>query len=309
MITVATSTFCRPDLVQLLADALSVTLKEPYEFAVVVQPGGLRREWRNVHRVIDGVMTGYRASNEVIHGIQPPFVYLHDDCIPVLPWTTAIFPHIHSCRREAPTVEYHARKYAHPLGKIPVSRIRSAEDAPESWGDLRSLASECSVESLSDGVFLHIDKGTTAPLNDGDSKRQLVEAIAAHLGIPAPEPLTDEESEFISSLQPRSTAFSGVTARWSGDPQPEPKPDPNGPGAILKGILSWLKVKVTPDCPCMAFAAQMDEWGPDGCLERMGVILDHLQKQAEARKLLFSRTIAERAVRIAIWRARRAAGQ
>jgi len=216
MITIATNTFCRPDLVQLLADSLAVTLNEPYEFVVWVQPGGLKRLWRNVHKVIDGKMFGYRANIEVLLNTPPPFVYLHDDCIPVLPWTQEIFPKENCSRISEPTVAYYSKKYS-PIVEsiIPVTRVSTIENAPIKWGKLRNLASECLVESLANGIFLHTDKGTMGSQNTFISKlitpelitkkRLLVQEIASFLGFDAPDPLSSDEILSIPTEPPNGS--------------------------------------------------------------------------------------------------------
>lgn len=82
---------------------------------------------------------------------------------------------------------------------------------------------------------------------------------------------------------------------------------PAGPGTELKNLLSMVRIAVAPNCSCTAYAAQMDAWGPDGCLERLPEIVAHLEAQAKGRGLPFSRLVAEKLVRVAIWRARKAA--
>jgi hypothetical protein len=90
----------------------------------------------------------------------------------------------------------------------------------------------------------------------------------------------------------------------------KPKAGTGGPGTELKRLLkTWLGIKATPDCPCNAHAAQMDEWGPDGCEkpERLAVIVGWLEEQARARNLPFVRVAAEQMVKLAIRRARKTA--
>lgn len=88
------------------------------------------------------------------------------------------------------------------------------------------------------------------------------------------------------------------------------KPGTGGPGTELKKLLArWFGIKATPDCPCNAHAAQMDEWGPDECdkPERLAEIVKWLESQARARGLPFSRFAAQQAVKLAIRRARKTA--
>lgn len=84
-------------------------------------------------------------------------------------------------------------------------------------------------------------------------------------------------------------------------------PPAGGPGTELKKLLSLVRIAVAPNCSCTAYAAQMDAWGPDGCLERLPEIVAHLEAQAKGRRLPFSRVVAEKLVRVAIGRARKKA--
>lgn len=82
-----------------------------------------------------------------------------------------------------------------------------------------------------------------------------------------------------------------------------------GPGTELSTMLSRIGITAKPNCSCKAHAKQMDEWGPDVCEQRMPEILGWLEHQANARKLPFSRFVAEQVVRMAIRRARKSRSQ
>lgn len=82
-----------------------------------------------------------------------------------------------------------------------------------------------------------------------------------------------------------------------------------GPGTELSKMLSRIGITAKPNCSCKAHAKQMDEWGPDVCEQRMPEILGWLEHQANARKLPFSRFVAEQVVRMAIRRARKSRSQ
>lgn len=110
----------------------------------------------------------------------------------------------------------------------------------------------------------------------------------------------------------------GRSVRWAGAKPPvavcrtppAPPPQPTlGVGGHFKKLLSgWpFRITATPNCSCNAHARQMDEWGPDGCEQRMAEILEWLESQAKARKLIFVRFAAEQMVRLAIRRARKSA--
>lgn len=91
MLKIFTSTFCRPDYVQLSANALNLTTQEKYRFIVVVHPKGLKREWGLVDEVVNGKNSGYYAWKGMISMIGGSGVIIHDDCIPILNWSSSIF--------------------------------------------------------------------------------------------------------------------------------------------------------------------------------------------------------------------------
>ena len=196
MLTVYTATCCRPDYVQLLACALRRTLTEQYRFVVVVHPGGLRREWDGVDQVIDGTTVGYQAWQELIPLIDGPSVIIHDDCVPVLPWSRLSFPGAHVIRFAGHTLQYHADSFVPPAPVMKATRVSSCDACPAEWPEaLCEAAATAQCESLLGGVFLHIDKGTIVhPGAEANlAKPALVKAIAGHLGCDVPAPLSASE--------------------------------------------------------------------------------------------------------------------
>jgi hypothetical protein len=194
--TIYTSTCCRPDYVQLLACALSKTVTEPYRFVVVVHPGGLRRDWHGVDAVIDGTTDGYAAWREILPMMDGPSVILHDDCVPVLPWSSASFPGPNVIRTAGYTLQYRSDASRTPDRVLHASRVYNCDSCPDAWTqELCEAAAAARAESLLGGTFLHIDKGTIAHPDSpiSASKPPLVAAIAAHLGCEIPAPLTAEE--------------------------------------------------------------------------------------------------------------------
>lgn len=196
MLTVCTSTCCRPDYVQLLAWCLRKTLREPYRFVVIVHPGGLRREWDGVDEIVNGTTAGYQAWTDAIPLVAGPSVIMHDDCVPVLPWDRSIFPKPHCIRAAGHTVQYHAGPFRSPAPVMRAARILSANACTQQWPcELCEAACDAQAESMLAGTFLHIDKGTIASPKSAvnAAKPRLVEAIAAFVGCDKPEPLTDAE--------------------------------------------------------------------------------------------------------------------
>lgn len=251
MLTVYTSTCCRPDYVQLLACALRRTLAEPYKFVVVVHPGGLRRAWDDVDEVLEGTSAGYQAWQDIIPMVAGPSVILHDDCVPVLPWSSKSFPGPHVMRFAGHTLQYHADTFRPPAPVMRASRVTSCDACPGEWPKaLCEAAATAHAESLLGGVFLHVDKGTivhpAAAANSG--KPALLEAIATHLGCEVPQPLTAEE-----------------LAAHPGRDMPAMRP---GLGDMVAAGLR--AVGITPErvskvlgrpCGCKERAAKLTEWG------------------------------------------------
>lgn len=77
-------------------------------------------------------------------------------------------------------------------------------------------------------------------------------------------------------------------------------------GCQLKHLLAKFWIVNRAGCQCAKHADQMDQWGPDKCLQRMDTILAWMEKEAQERQLPFTRKGAKAMVRIAIWRAKRA---
>lgn len=251
MLTVYTSTFCRPDYVQLLSCALQRTLAEPYRFVVVVHPGGLRRDWADVDEVIDGTSGGYQAWQEIIPMLAGPSMIIHDDCIPVLPWSSNSFPGPHVMRFAGHTLQYHADGFRPPAPVMPATRVAGCDDCPAAWPPaLCEAAAAAHAESLLGGIFLHIDKGTIfhpdAAVNS--AKPTLVEAIASHLACDVPSPLSAAES---ASHPGRQSPAAG-----------------RGLGDLVKAGLSAVGITeervskaIGRPCGCGARAAAMNQFG------------------------------------------------
>lgn len=252
MLTVYTSTYCRPDYVQLLACALRRTLTEPYRLVVFVHPGGLRREWTGVHEVVEGRSAGYQAWQDIIPMVAGPSVIVHDDCVPVLPWSSASFPGPHVMRFAGHTLQYHADSFVPPAPVMKAARVNTCDACPSEWPNaLCEAAANAHAEALLGGVFLHIDKGTIVHPRAGVNERKpaLVEAIAKHLGCDVPHPLTADEL----------AAHPGRTVRSSATP---------GLGDMVSAGLA--AVGITPErvskvlgrpCGCKDRAAKLNELG------------------------------------------------
>jgi len=307
MLTVYTSTFCRPDYVDLLSQALRITLQEPYRFVVFVHPGGLVRRWAGVDEVVQGSQSGFSAIFEILDAISGPSVVLHDDMIPVLPWSQASFPLPHACRFGGHTLHYHADGFARPVPLLMAKRVWYESDCEDAWPpELRKAAAAARVETMLDGVFLHIDKGTTfhpeSPVVA--EKPALVVAICKHLGCEIPAPLTDAELAIHPGRRGGVPVASPPAARKSARPNiketPTSGPGP-GPGTELKRLLERIGITAKPTCSCNARARTMDANGCDWCEANLDEIVGWLREEATKRKLPFvdmaGRVLVRRAIR------------
>jgi len=72
-----------------------------------------------------------------------------------------------------------------------------------------------------------------------------------------------------------------------------------GPGTELKAIFAEMGVKEEEGCGCNALAAQMDQWGVEGCEKRRDEILGLLVARAGAKNMQLDETDQE-GLRIAI---------
>lgn len=58
----------------------------------------------------------------------------------------------------------------------------------------------------------------------------------------------------------------------------------DGPGAILHKLINHLThERITATCQCKSRINQMNSWGPSGCREHLGEIVDWLSKEATKR--------------------------
>jgi hypothetical protein len=257
MLTVYTSTCCRPDLVQLLADCLRATFSGEYRFVVYVHRGGITRPWRNVDEVVQGTMDGYAAFQEISPAITGGrSLVIHDDCVPVMPWSLDLIPAGHIGRVDGSTLRFHDGPFHYPAPELVADRIAAASQCPPAWGGFCEQAVAAGAESMLDGLFCHLDKGTlwkpTAEQYD------LADAIADHVGVPRVVPLTAEELAAHPGRSSPRPVYAPVAAR---------KPTP-GLGDMVAGALSAVgitKERVSAilgkDCGCPERQAAMNSWG------------------------------------------------
>lgn len=318
MLTIFTSTFCRPDYVQLLAYCLNKTVDETYKFVVYVQPNGLSRNWKYVDDIIYQKNSGYYAWQEILLPLSPS-VILHDDCVPVLKWSSKLFTNNYCCRMGGSTLQYYIdNKSKHTLPTLIATRINQKKLCSCNWSDeLCDAAVDNNIESLLDGTFLHIDKGTIGLPNLGANKYKsnLITAICKFLDIPQPEPLSKEEL----AIHP------GVEIKLKDRPVDiTKKPQPilelpistkasSGPGTILKNLLKdWFGILSETGCKCNSMSLKMDKLGPDWCESEQGMseILDVMKLEHNKRFndgtiiIPWNTIIAKKLIEFACYRAR-----
>lgn len=112
----------------------------------------------------------------------------------------------------------------------------------------------------------------------------------------------------LEQIQAELAASHAAKLLAKSSPQ-QPVPEyPKGPGTELRKILATIGIHPRGvNCKCNEHAAQMDRQGPDWCEANLTEIVDWLEEEAKKRPFagkLFSRTIAKRAVQVAIGRAR-----
>jgi hypothetical protein len=90
-----------------------------------------------------------------------------------------------------------------------------------------------------------------------------------------------------------------------------------GPGTELTNMLKpilyvwlriayWLRLKITNTCKCSSYAIQMNQWGPEKCLENIPTILSWLKEGATIYRLPYCKPVALVFVKLAIQRAKHA---
>ena len=54
-----------------------------------------------------------------------------------------------------------------------------------------------------------------------------------------------------------------------------------GPGTALANMIPDWAVQFKEGCGCRDMQKKMDKWGPDGCLNRLDLIVKHLMNQSD----------------------------
>jgi peroxiredoxin/predicted Fe-S protein YdhL (DUF1289 family) len=78
-----------------------------------------------------------------------------------------------------------------------------------------------------------------------------------------------------------------------------------GPGTELKKLLAKIGIAVTPDCPCAAHAALMDQNGCAWCEQNLDTIVGWMREESERRGVIFIEKAARFLAKRAIAKARR----
>lgn len=82
-----------------------------------------------------------------------------------------------------------------------------------------------------------------------------------------------------------------------------------GPGSQLQALLSAVGIRAAETgCRCRSRAGFMDRQGPDWCERNIDTIVGWLRDEAKKRGIPFVDMAGRQLVRVAIARARRAAG-
>lgn len=212
MLTIYIGTFCRPDLVDLTSRAVKATCTEECRVVVQLQPRALTRQWAAVDEVIHA--SSRRGSWREIDRTGDAWLFLEDDCVPILPWSSESFPNKYVCRKDGgKTIVFSGAAAAMtvPRCEIDVARMSRKSLCPEVWGDLCHPAKSVFAESIMGGTFLHLDKSSnTHPDSpEGHAKRTLVELISQKLGLPPPDALSEKELEALVAAKMAERARNG----------------------------------------------------------------------------------------------------
>ncbi|MFN7318390.1 MAG: hypothetical protein ACK5S6_02665, partial [bacterium] len=78
------------------------------------------------------------------------------------------------------------------------------------------------------------------------------------------------------------------------------------PGTELKKLISWFYSPDKKKCKCATRIAKMNNWGPDGCEERMDTIVRWLKHSAATHNIPFQETVVRMLIKRAISNARKA---
>ena len=97
----------------------------------------------------------------------------------------------------------------------------------------------------------------------------------------------------------------GQGADKKNEPQKIEEIEGAGPGTELKKLLAKLGIAVTPDCPCAARAALMDQTGCDWCEQNLDTIVAWMREESARRGVIFIEKAAKFLAKRAIARARR----
>lgn len=62
---------------------------------------------------------------------------------------------------------------------------------------------------------------------------------------------------------------------------------PDGPGTILSNFLKKIGITSTPNCSCRQRAIEMNEKGPDWCLQNLDTIVQWLKEEADKREYVY----------------------
>lgn len=81
--------------------------------------------------------------------------------------------------------------------------------------------------------------------------------------------------------------------------------NPNGPGAILSGMIKKLGIIMTQGCSCRKHAIEMNEKGNDWCEQNIDTIVSWLREEANKRKLPFLDSVGKLMVNRAIKKSRK----
>jgi hypothetical protein len=102
------------------------------------------------------------------------------------------------------------------------------------------------------------------------------------------EILGQEPAKFLRSLFPKTI-----------------EENPNGPGAILSGMIKKIGIVMTQGCSCRRHAIEMNEKGNDWCEANIDTIVGWLREEASKRRLPFLDSVGKLMINRAIKKSRK----
>jgi len=134
------------------------------------------------------------------------------------------------------------------------------------------------IDKIPSSVYLFsaADYDTASPIDKNKGQEKLKQVLG------------DNPAKFLRSLFPKTI-----------------EENPNGPGAILSGMIKKIGIVMTQGCSCRRHAIEMNEKGNDWCEANIDTIVGWLREEASKRRLPFLDSVGKLMVNRAIKKSRK----